>query len=203
FKYAGVIMDESPMHCWTNHQSFVEFNGQWYLFYHQNALSPKFDKNRSVCIDSLFFNADGTIQKVLPTLRGVGLTKASQKIEIDRYSNKSPTGSSIAFIDSSDAFKGWKALLNSPNAWMQYNAVDFKKPMLKRVQAKVRSSKGGILQLRLDKPDGPVLSEITLPGEHEWKTITAAVRNCPHGIHNLVVVLKKGHPIEIDWVTFY
>jgi len=84
FKFAGVIMDELPSGCWTNHQSIIEFKGQWYLFYHDNPLSPKFDKNRSICIDSLFFNADGTIRKVTPTLRGVGLTDARQQIEIDR-----------------------------------------------------------------------------------------------------------------------
>ena len=86
FKMAGVVMDESPMNCWTNHQSFVEYKGQWYLFYHQDAYSPKFDKNRSICADSLSFNADGTIRRVTPTLRGVGLTSATNKIEIDRYS---------------------------------------------------------------------------------------------------------------------
>ncbi|MDR0693830.1 MAG: family 43 glycosylhydrolase, partial [Prevotellaceae bacterium] len=41
------IMDESPTGCWTNHHSIIEYNGQWYLFYHHNDLSPKFDKNRS------------------------------------------------------------------------------------------------------------------------------------------------------------
>ena len=46
FKFAGVIMDESP-ECWTNHQSIIEFKNQWYLFYHHNDLSPNFDKNRS------------------------------------------------------------------------------------------------------------------------------------------------------------
>ena len=65
FKVTGVIMDESP-ECWTNHQSIIEFRGQWYLFYHHNDLSPQFDKNRSVRVDSLFFNDDGTIRKVIP-----------------------------------------------------------------------------------------------------------------------------------------
>jgi beta-xylosidase len=74
FKFAGVIMDESPTGCWTNHQSIVNFRNQWYLFYHHNDLSPKFDKNRSIRADSLFFNEDGTIRKVSPTLRGVGIT---------------------------------------------------------------------------------------------------------------------------------
>ena len=66
FKVTGVIMDESPTGCWTNHQSIIEFNNQWYLFYHHNDLSPKFDKNRSIRVDSLFFNEDGTIRKVIP-----------------------------------------------------------------------------------------------------------------------------------------
>ena len=48
FKFTGVIMDETPMGTWTNHHSLVQYNGQWYLFYHQSAYSPKFDKNRSI-----------------------------------------------------------------------------------------------------------------------------------------------------------
>jgi hypothetical protein len=81
FNVTGVIMDESPTGCWTIHQSIVEFNNQWYLFYNNNDLSPKFDKNRSVRIDSLFFYPDGTIRIVTPTFCGVGVTSALQKIE--------------------------------------------------------------------------------------------------------------------------
>ena len=36
FEFKGVIMDESPVACWTNHHSIVEYCGQWYLFYHHN-----------------------------------------------------------------------------------------------------------------------------------------------------------------------
>ena len=82
--------------------------GQWYLFYHHNDYSPHFDKNRSVRVDSLFFNADGTIRKVIPTLRGVGITDARTRIRIDRYSSISPAGISIAFLDEAEPFKGWK-----------------------------------------------------------------------------------------------
>lgn len=58
FKFAGVIMDESSTGCWTNHHSLIEFKNQWYLFYHHNDYSPKFDKARSIRADSLFFNTD-------------------------------------------------------------------------------------------------------------------------------------------------
>ena len=46
FEFKGVIMDESPVACWTNHHSIVEYKGQWYLFYHHNDYSPEFDKLR-------------------------------------------------------------------------------------------------------------------------------------------------------------
>lgn len=32
FDFKGVMMDESPTGCWTNHHSVVEYKGQWYLF---------------------------------------------------------------------------------------------------------------------------------------------------------------------------
>jgi len=201
FKFAGVVMDESPMGCWTNHQSFIEFNGQWYLFYHQNALSPKFDKNRSICVDSLFFNADGTIQKVIPTLRGVGVTNATHRIEIDRYSQKSSHGVSVTFLDSLNTFNGWKAIFDNKGSWLQYNAVDFGKKKLQTVRVKAISKAGGTLQIRLDKTDGPLLSEVKIPEGTEWDTVDAPVLNDQSGIHNLLVVLKD-NPVETDWIQF-
>ncbi len=202
FKMAGVVMDESPMNCWTNHQSFIEYKGQWYLFYHQDAYSPKFDKNRSICADSLFFNADGTMQKVTPTLRGVGVTSATNKIEIDRYSNKSETGSSIAFLDSINTFNGWKTLLNSKKAWVQYNVVDFGKEKLKKVQVKASSENGSTLQICLDKADGQVIAEVKVPKGTSWNTVEAKVSKLQGGIHHLIVVLKDENQVEIDWIKF-
>src|SRR6187551_644826 len=95
FKVAGVIMDESPSGCWTNHHSILEFKKEWILFYHHNDLSPQFDKARSIRADYLHFNPDGSIQKVIPTLRGIGITKANDQIQIDRYSEISEKGTSI------------------------------------------------------------------------------------------------------------
>lgn len=202
FKMAGVVMDESPMNCWTNHQSFAEHKGQWFLFYHQDAYSPKFDKKRSICIDSLFFNADGTMQKVTPTLRGVGVTKATDQNEIDRYSSKSETGSSVAFLDSLNTFNGWKTVLNSKNAWVKYNSVDFGKEKLKSVQIKAFSEKGSTLQIRLDKADGLAIAEVKVPKGTSWNTIEAKVSKFQAGIHHLIVVLKDENQVEIDWVQF-
>ncbi|MBW8331738.1 MAG: family 43 glycosylhydrolase [Prolixibacteraceae bacterium] len=202
FKMAGVIMDESPENCWTNHQSIVQYNNQWYLFYHHNDYSPKFDKNRSIRVDSLFFDADGKIQKVIPTLRGVGVTKASQEIQIDRYSNLSKNGASIALIDTVNTFAGWKTILKTPDAWVKYNTVDFGSKKLKTVQVKAQSENGGTLQIRLDKADGPVIAEVKVPKGKNWNTVEAKVSKFQSGIHHLVVALKDENSTEIDWLQF-
>ena len=201
FKMTGVIMDESPVNCWTNHQSIVQYNNQWYLFYHHNDYSPKFDKNRSIRVDSLFFDTDGKIQKVIPTLRGVGVTSANENIQLDRYSKLSKTGASIALIDTVNTFAGWKTILKTPEAWVQYNTVDFGSKKLKTVEVKARSENGSTLQIRLDKVDGPVIAEVKIPKGKDWNTIEAKVSKFHSGIHHMVVV-SKDTPIEIDWIRF-
>jgi hypothetical protein len=201
FTVTGVIMDESP-ECWTNHHSLVQFKNQWYLFYHHNDLSPKFDKNRSVRIDSLFFNDDGTIRKVRPTLRGVGITDAHEKIQIDRYSNLSGTGTSVQCIDTLNPFQGWKTILDNSNAWIQYNSVDFGKKTLKAVSVKALSNNNTVLEIRSDAIDGPLISRVSVQKGNEWNVVKAPVSKFQPGVHNIFVVLKNSAHVEIDWVSF-
>jgi hypothetical protein len=49
--------------CDTDHGSIVKFNGQWYAFYHTANFSGQYNL-RSVCVDSLNYNPDGSIQMV-------------------------------------------------------------------------------------------------------------------------------------------
>lgn len=201
FKITGLIMDETP-DCWTNQNSIVKFKGQWYLFYHHNDLSPNFDKNRSVRIDSLFFNEDGTIKKVIPTFRGVGITEASEEIQIDRYSLKSNLGSSIDFLDTLNKFDGWKVILNSANAWIQYNSVHFGSNKFTLVNVKALSKNGSALELRIDKADGPIIAYVKIPKRNEWRIINSNLSELQPGIHNLIVQLKNSSKVEIDWIKF-
>ncbi|AHW60576.1 Por secretion system C-terminal sorting domain-containing protein [Draconibacterium orientale] len=62
--YRGVYM--KPTGSPTNHGSIVEYKGQWYAFYHNSILSGH-PWLRSICVDSLFYNQDGTIQEVTQT----------------------------------------------------------------------------------------------------------------------------------------
>jgi hypothetical protein len=201
FKFAGVIMDESESGCWTNHHSIIQFKDQWYLFYHNKDYSPRFDKARSIRADSLFFNTDGSIKKVIPTLRGVGLTNANREIQLDRYSAINKEGTAIEFIDTTNRFAGWKTVFSKVNAWVQYNAVDFGKQSFKTVSVNAMSENGGTLQIRTGSMDGPVVATITIPKSTEWKLTKTTLAKVPRGVQNLFVVLKD-NDVSADWIRF-
>lgn len=202
FDFKGIIMDESPSSCWTNHHSITEYNGQWYLFYHHNDYSPNFDKNRSARIDSLFFNADGTIKKVRPTLRGVGTTDARSKIQIDRYSAISPYGVSIDYLNPSNTFEGWQTLFHRADTWVAYNRVDFGNAPVKRLKARVRSEKGGTITLRTPGDKGMAIAELPIKPSEKWTEISTSVRNAPTGMQDLIVTQTGGNPVAVDWISF-
>ena len=202
FEYKGIFMDESPTFCWTNHHSIIEYEGQWYLFYHHNDLSPQFDKNRSVRVDSLFFNEDGTIRKVKPTLRGVGVVQATDKIEFDRYSAISQEGVSIEFLDNADRFAGWKSILTEENAWIRFNSVNFKEENLKRIKIKALSDTGGTVAIQIGDGDKYKIWNLKIPISKDWKIISANIKNLLVGIQNIEISLRDSGRVEIDWIQF-
>ena len=64
WNHKGIILDATGCH--TSHGSIVEYKGQWYLFYHNSALSGQ-NNLRSVCFDKLYFDENGGITKVIQT----------------------------------------------------------------------------------------------------------------------------------------
>jgi hypothetical protein len=202
FEPRGVIMDQSASGCWTNHHSIVEYKGQWYLFYHDKDLSPDFDKNRAMKADYLFFNEDGTIRKVIPTHRGVGISSALKEIQIDRYSAVSPEGVSLAFVDAEQKRLGWKAILTARDSWIRYNKVDFGNETLNAVIVNAISSEGGNFEIRIDRIDGPLVAQVEIPNVTDWRISNAKLAQSPAGVHDLFLILKDAKNVEIDWVKF-
>jgi hypothetical protein len=90
FTYQGVVLPKDSYGCVTNHHSIVKFKGRWYIFYHTIALSGK-SHRRSVCIDYLYYNEDGTIKEVIQTDEGVA------PVPYNLALNKTATQSSTAY----------------------------------------------------------------------------------------------------------
>lgn len=63
FTYRGVLME--PVSGWTTHHSIVSFQGKWYIFYHDVALSGK-THLRNVKVQPLTLNPNGTFQAITP-----------------------------------------------------------------------------------------------------------------------------------------
>jgi beta-xylosidase len=202
YNWAGVITDTNASGCWTEHHSIVQYQGQWYLFYHDKQLSPNFDKNRSVRIDYLHFNDDGTIQKVIPTLRGVGIVDAKSRIQIDRYSDISPNGASVSYLNPTNTFEGWKISFNGTNAWVRFDKVDFGLGKLKSVNTRAVSAKGGAVEIRVDTANGPLLATVKAAKGSNWTVVKAKASKVPAGIHDLIVTQAGSKPVDLDWISF-
>lgn len=226
YEYKGKIMEQSPTGCWTNHHSLVEFKGQWYLFYHHNDYSPNFDKLRSARVDSLTFNADGTIQPVTPTLRGVGLSDARKLIQIDRYSAISPAGVTMSFVNTTDSvkrFEGWCLTYLGADAYSIYNKVDFGKKQVNTITVRVKAPKGATLIVRdltskmpthwgnrpipkeyLDQmaKNWGVIASIEVPETQDFTLITLPINNHPQGVVDLKLLSKDGRELTVDWIGF-
>ncbi len=65
-KFTGYITPEQSDA--PAHNSFIEFGGEWYIFYQRGDVNDGSYFKRSSCFDKITFNADGTIQPVIYTL---------------------------------------------------------------------------------------------------------------------------------------
>ena len=223
YEYKGIIMPEHENGCWTNHHSIINYKGQWYLFYHQNAFSPRDDKRRSAQIDKLYFNPDGTIQEVKKTMRGVGINKATEKIEIDRYSSASD-GVTTELIDTVNTFRSYMATMPTKGSWIKYNDVDFSVITDGYLIMSVKAAENTELCVREKSATGKVLARIKLtvkPEEpaggaaanpmmarfrrdqrNQWLTQTAKLDYVPNGVTDLVITNEGDGALSVDYVRF-
>lgn len=66
------ILNEVAGNSNTNHQAIIDFKGRSYFIYHNGSLPPAGGSfRRSVCIDYLYYNEDGTIKRIVMTTEGV------------------------------------------------------------------------------------------------------------------------------------
>jgi len=65
-EYKGLLAPDAPKA--PNHTSAIEFEGQWYFFYHRGDVNDGSFHKRSSCFEKMYFNEDGTIQPIVYTL---------------------------------------------------------------------------------------------------------------------------------------
>ncbi len=111
----------------TTHGSVVEYKGQWYQFYHNQSLSGR-GNLRSICVDKLNFNEDGTIQMIVQTKTGVpsvGPAPAPNP-KLVKYAAEDASFGGGAAIGSDDAADGGKSgqNLHLKGSYLQWEKIN-------------------------------------------------------------------------------
>jgi arabinoxylan arabinofuranohydrolase len=219
WKYAGSIMDGDPRSS-GNHPGIIDYKGNSYVFgFNYNILKQTMSKHyerRSVCLETITYNTDGTIQK-LPfwTTTGVkqmGTMNPYNRIEAETiaYSEGIKTAQATEWERNVSWNKGKKiadrTFVTSVNNgdYLKVRGVDFSMGA-SSVEVNVAALYGGEIEIHSDKIDGPLLATIHVKNSAEgdvWKTIITPVKTMK-GVHDLYFVFKGQKDLfNFDWWRF-
>jgi beta-xylosidase len=67
WKFQGVVIAREPNDASTLHQTLFDFRGASYMGYHSAELPTGSDYRRGQCVDRVYYNADGTLKKLVRT----------------------------------------------------------------------------------------------------------------------------------------
>lgn len=219
WKCIGTIMDPDERSS-GNHPGIIDFNGKSYVFGFNYAIQKqtisKHNERRSICVEEMVYNSDGTIRK-LPwwTSKGaqqIGTFNPFQKNEAETmaYSEGLKTEFATEWERNIPWDKGNKIadrlfVTSIHNGdYIKIQGVDFSKGA-SSVDISVASLYGGKIEIRTDKTDGPIIAiiDINTSGEGDiWKTISTPV-NKVSGIHDLFFIFKGEKDLfNFDWWKF-
>ena len=200
--FKGELAPNSPES--PNHTSVIEFNDEWYLFYHRGDVNHGNRYKRSVCFDKITFREDGTIEPIVYTLdEGVEITvpiyakRTPKKVVIDTiFTEKEPEAmgdgsfrveaeyytekSGIMVEDLMDGEKCQGLTQISNGDWVSFRDVEFGKsaePFTFNIRVSALKE-GGAIVLRVNSETGAILSTIPIPatgGLDNFKTISTTL----------------------------
>lgn len=184
WNYKGIVLDS--VSSYTSHGSIVEFKGEWYLFYHNQAISNQ-GELRSICVDKVEFTADGSIKQVVQTTTGVpAVAEAPQESQYSTkyYADSFITSGSASKGTDSNAEKGsYIGNLHMSDASITLANVD-------------GGTKGGRANIKVHYASNDALSKVRLEvNDKDWSLInllTTKGWSNFKGTGNLTVELKPG-----------
>lgn len=219
WEYKGMIVDASEK-TRGNHPGIIEFKGKWYCFGHSydllKQITDKFYERRSVDMDEMVFNADGTIQnRAYWSVEGpaqVGTLNPFNRVEAETmaWSEGVKTHFETEWTGDFDWDRGTKIddhlFVTSINNgdYILVRGVDFGSGA-KTVEANVSPIYGGKIEVRVDRLDGPVIATINVDSSREagyWKSFSAPVDDV-NGVHDVYFVFKGDKDLfNFDWWKF-
>lgn len=179
----------------TNHAGVINYKGNSYFFYHNDALPGGHSYDRSVAVEPFRYNADGTI----PTLHmtQTGITKAVGTLN----PFKRTEAETIAFSKGVKALEeeGRGVIITSVHKddFIKVREVNFGNKGASSFTACVSSRyDGGTIEIHLDSLTGQVIGTLKAPYTGEWtnwKEVTTEVA-LTKGMHDLYFLFNGKEP---------
>ena len=189
----------------TNHPGIVDFKGNTYLFYHNGALPGGGGFNRSVCVQPLTFNADGSISSMKMDKQGIRKSLSPlnpyQKTEAE----------TIAWSEGMKSFQspqvGVFLTALRDDAFVKVREVDFGKEGASRFIARLGTTHNEkiLMEVRLDSKDGQLLTTMRVPrtgGSDRWRLVEAEVQKVT-GVHDVYFVFKGRVPKDLAYFDYW
>ena len=149
FVPAGTVLPNPPVNVFNNnHHTIVSFGSNWYIAYHNryvakaNGLSDASAVyKRSLCLDQVNYNADGSIQLVTPTTNGLAQLKNLNpyaRVEAETIAQQS----GIATEPCGESGMDVTNILNGN--WTMVRGVDFTSAGAANFTARIASAGDGL-----------------------------------------------------------
>jgi arabinoxylan arabinofuranohydrolase len=220
WEYKGMIVNASEK-TRGNHPGIIEYKGKWYCFGHSYDLlkktTPKFYERRSVDMDEMVYNPDGTIQN-----REYWSVKGPEQVEplnpfnrVEAETMDWSEGVKTRFETEWEGDFDWdrgKRIANrlfvtaiNYGDYIIVRGIDFSDGA-ESVEVSVSPIYGGKIEIRADKIDGPVIATVeinTTSEEGIWSTFTAPVNKNIKGVHDVYFVFRGEKDLfYFDWWKF-
>lgn len=200
--YKGIYLE--PTGCDTSHGSVVEYKGQWYQFYHNKSLSGR-GNLRSICVDKLNFNDDGTIQTVIQTKAGVpsvGPAPAPNPKAIKYGVNNAEASNGATIVNDSAAMNGKCAqnlqLINSSISWKNIDGGD--KGARATISIHYASANRTKLRLNVNGEDYSFLNVFPTGGESNYTGVTSLTVPLTSGKSNTAQIIGGDGQVNVDYI---
>ncbi len=216
WEYKGMIIDASEKSR-GNHPGIIEYKGKSYVFGHSydllKQITPKFYERRSVDMDEMYYNPDGTIQnRHYFSVEGpdqVGNLNPYVRVEAETmaWSEGIKTRFETEWEGDFDWDRGKriadrKFVTSIQNGdFIKVQGVDLANGA-KSMEVSVSPIYGGTIEIRTDRIDGPLIAtvEVNKTGQSGlWTTFSAPVEDV-NGVHDLYFVFKGEKDLfDFDW----
>ncbi len=210
WKCKGTIMDPNSKSS-GNHPGICDYKGNSYVFgfnYAVNfALTSKHRERRSICVEKMTYNDDGTIQKH-PWWSTNGV---SQIGTFNPYAQTEAATicweTGVKTTNRSGGKAGVYVTANTNGACIKLKGVDFGKKGAKKFLATVASaSASNKIELRLDSETGPLIATLKVKPTgalDKWETQSCRVSGA-QGVHDLYFKFTSASSplMNFDWWQF-